>query len=174
MALRPSLARLGSRMHELLQRVKERIERRGLKRKDAAEQIGVTPTSLERHLAGAYVRSDSLAKYRGWLNDAARKVRSTSRAVPQQSAPEPVLAHNPIPCPPFTRSQPYNVIDLFSGAGGMSLGFDLLTADAFMQPQGPHLSSRRSWPWTSRTRWWPCTMTTICPPLCCKADPRAG
>ncbi len=126
-------------MDPLLQRVEERIERLGLKRKEAAEQIGVTGTSLERHLEGAYVRSDSLAKYRGWLEgrQAASKTTTTRFAPLPADAGAGSGSAQPemlFSCPPFTRDQPFKVVDLFSGCGGMSLGFDLLRGEADGDP----------------------------------------
>ena len=67
-------------MDAVLLAVRQRIQQLGLTSASAAAQIGVTPTSLERHLAGAYVRSDSLAKYRAWL--AGRKAAAASGPPP--------------------------------------------------------------------------------------------
>ncbi len=140
-------------MDELLRKVKARVEELGLSLKDAADQIGVTVTSLQRHLGGEYVRSDSLAKYRGWLDGR----RATSRPVQQviQSLLPPGseddrdvggIGSVRIVCPPFRRSKPYKVVDLFSGCGGMSLGFDLLSPEALVEadPDGLALPGERA------------------------------
>ncbi len=117
-------------MNDILMQVQERIAARGLSMKDAADQIGVTPSSLERHLAGAYVRSDSLAKYRAWL--AGRRVapRPPATLFPDLELVPAVPVEDPLSRmePEVFRGldhRPYNVVDLFSGCGGMSLGFDL-------------------------------------------------
>jgi site-specific DNA-cytosine methylase len=114
-------------MNDILRQVHERMQAGGLSLKAAANQIGVTVQSLQRHLAGAYVRSDSLARYRAWL------VGRTATPQPTTSSSDP--GPPPIEDDPLTRLQlagpsasnqhPYNVVDLFSGCGGMSLGFDL-------------------------------------------------
>jgi site-specific DNA-cytosine methylase len=123
-------------MDEVLRAIKQRLDEVGLGLAEAAAQIGVTVASLERHLGGAYVRSDSLAKYRAWL---AGRRSSTHRrqgqfpgfagptdATEDRQAGQPEIRFS---CPPFGRDRPFNVVDLFSGCGGMSLGFDLLGAE---------------------------------------------
>ncbi len=44
------------------------LEQLDLRPAHAARQIGVGAPTLQLHLEGAYVRSDSLAKYRRWLS----------------------------------------------------------------------------------------------------------
>jgi site-specific DNA-cytosine methylase len=117
-------------MDDLLRQVGERIHSLGLTFREAADQIGVTPQSLERHLAGAYVRSDSLARYRAWL-EGRRAVSKSAASLfpdfecgPPPAADEALARLEPIDSPGSGR--PYNVVDLFSGCGGMSLGFDLV------------------------------------------------
>jgi site-specific DNA-cytosine methylase len=122
-------------MDEVLRTVKQQIARLGLTVKDAAEQIGVTAASLERHLGGSYVRSDSLARYRGWLQGRHATNKPTRAVFPDlpfpPDEPERTATLQPLDftCPAFHRDHPFNVVDLFSGCGGMSLGFDLLDAD---------------------------------------------
>jgi site-specific DNA-cytosine methylase len=121
-------------MDEILQQVGERIRSLGLTTREAAEQIGVTLTSLERHLAGAYVRSDSLARYRAWLAGRRTAAKPAASLFPD-FAPDPpraeddALARLELVVESPGSGRPYNVVDLFSGCGGMSLGFDLLRDD---------------------------------------------
>lgn len=115
-------------MDQVVLGVADRIAREGLTIGQAAALMGVTPSTLRRHLDGEYVRSDSLAKYRAWLNG---EQRGSSVMLPLD-IPEPTedivdgrvddalpdLSH---PVAPVT------VVDLFSGCGGMSIGFDQLS-----------------------------------------------
>lgn len=48
--------------------VRIKIGERLLTETEAARAIGVTAATLSRHLDGAYVRSDSLVKYRRWIS----------------------------------------------------------------------------------------------------------
>jgi site-specific DNA-cytosine methylase len=149
-------------MDPVLEALRQRLDELRLPLHLAARQMGVTVGSLERHLAGEYVCSDSLAKYRAWLADAGAvspspdpappsspqvngrgrrraKPQVPPAAVVQQSLPglrqetdydlgpdgSPVLFAEPPP-----GAAPYLVVDLFSGCGGMSLGFDLFAGDA--------------------------------------------
>jgi len=115
-------------MHDLLSRVKQQIEGRGLALAEAATEIGVTKSTLERHLAGAYVRSDSQAKYRLWLegkseprvNQQLRLLEEEAHVRREDSLAGVSLGNS---CRPGV---PHAVVDLFSGCGGMSLGFDVL------------------------------------------------
>ena len=125
----------GGKMDELLRGVKDKIRRLNMNLKDAAQQIGVTGTSLQRHLEGAYVRSDSLAKYRAWLAGKQAVSKPAQRVFPELvgeiRAQNGINTHNPAVsffCPAFNRKEPFKVVDLFSGCGGMSLGFDLFHA----------------------------------------------
>ncbi len=115
-----------------LREVRLRIESQHLDSREAARQIGVTPDTLDRHLAGEYVRSDSLAKYRRWLNQGTASKPTQLRlleAAQRPSSPQDIeadilagirLTHS------FQRPQrPHLVVDLFSGCGGMSLGFEV-------------------------------------------------
>ena len=113
-------------MDAVLVEVKRRIRKTGLGLGQAAEQIGVTTSSLRKHLAGEYVRSDSLAKYRRWLAPTKSKRNSRGSVVPLK-APEPLAAPQQIaraPEPTARPVRPRYVVDLFCGCGGLSLGFD--------------------------------------------------
>ncbi|WP_237613869.1 DNA (cytosine-5-)-methyltransferase [Pseudomonas syringae] len=87
-------------------------------------------SALERHLSGEYVRSDSMAKYRLWLEG------GKSQSGPQPSlkaqaainleslrADAPIEGMDKLSIAP---KKPLNVVDLFCGCGGMSLGFERL------------------------------------------------
>lgn len=113
----------------VLTRVREKIEARGLDTRTAAEEIGVTEDSLSRHLDGAYVRSDSAAKYRLWLDGTREdqpQLELLSEAQPDEVSDRrsPLedlrLANIKLP------QEPWRIVDLFSGCGGLSLGFELL------------------------------------------------
>lgn len=121
-------------MEEVVVRVAKRIQREGLTPGEAAAMIGVTASSLRRHLDGRYVRSDSLAKYRAWLNG-----KSLASAVPlpmkisevshpdEDSNDAVLLPEAPV------RDSPVFVVDLFSGCGGMSLGFDVFDGGGWFE-----------------------------------------
>lgn len=123
-----------------LSEVRRRIELERLELKDAARQIGVGAETLARHLAGEYLRSDSLAKYRRWLAcKAAARAEQLTLVQPQAqepSKPQPAALSGP-PSGLFRErdrpNRPHLVVDLFSGAGGMSAGFDLLDSGAFFE-----------------------------------------
>lgn len=106
----------------------------------AAKDIGVTSGSLEKHLSGEYARSDSLAKYRTWLSNGSDQCSVKAQNVHQSEDPteEPIEAYSPLSdLVVFEGQRPgnriFNVVDLFSGCGGMSLGFDLLEAGTVYQ-----------------------------------------
>lgn len=107
--------------------VRRRMKAGALSAAETAAQIGVGLASLQKHLAGGYVRSDSLAKYRRWLaGDAAQE---TSPNVSQAPAPGVGrLVKDPLSevsvAPELTQKGKLNVVDLFCGCGGMSLGFE--------------------------------------------------
>ncbi|MEE7505134.1 DNA cytosine methyltransferase [Methylobacterium mesophilicum] len=106
----------------LMERVRASIASKRLSHKDAAALIGVGRTTLEDHLAGEHVRSDSAEKYRAWL---AGRRRADNVFVLPVAGQEPDLRlpeDEPVPPP----SSPRLVVDIFSGCGGLSLGFDLL------------------------------------------------
>lgn len=110
----------------ILEQVRRRIQQEGLDLQEAAISIGIGASALSRHLDGEYVRSDSLAKYRLWLDRGGRKERPALFLTQETSQPElyeamhstMVLGENELP------SRPRNVVDLFCGCGGMSLGFE--------------------------------------------------
>ncbi|AYF90133.1 DNA cytosine methyltransferase [Pseudomonas sp. DY-1] len=112
----------------ILDQVRQQIQSRGLSLKDAAALIGVGVSVLSRHLAGEYVRSDSLAKYRLWLDGSpvVKGSQSPQEAESTQSyddveMPSPLAGLVPAD---FIPERPLNVVDLFCGCGGMSLGFE--------------------------------------------------
>lgn len=111
-------------MHPILDAVRDRLTARNLDVRAAAREIGVTEQALRRHLDGGYARSDSLAKYNRWLQADAAGI----------GAPAPVYlddstgagAEATAPYRRFRGLQPgrqRRVVDLFSGCGGLSLGF---------------------------------------------------
>jgi site-specific DNA-cytosine methylase len=117
-----------------LKEVARRIAQRRLSAEAAAREIGVTKASLERHLSGEYVRSDSLAKYRRWLsrNPTIAPTQLELLEVARRPAPKnrefQELVETRLGSRPERPDRPYLVVDLFSGCGGMSLGFDLFEA----------------------------------------------
>ena len=116
----------------LMQRVAKAMETRGLEIKAAARLIGVTPNTLQNHLRGEHVRSDSATKYETWL--AGRSVNQKVFVFPRREAfadshPEDVADDSMPPVP----ARPYLVVDIFSGCGGLSLGFDLLGGGGYFQ-----------------------------------------
>src|ERR1700722_5616436 len=115
-------------MEAVLQQVKERIRDLGLSIRDAAAQIGITVGSLDRHLNGNYVRSDSLGRYRSWLEGRKNPSKQRQSALFQhfgavELADVPILRLE-LPDSNLRPHRPYKVVDLFSGCGGMSLGFE--------------------------------------------------
>ncbi len=112
---------------EVIAGVRAKIAASGLSEAQCARLIGVTHASLKRHIGGAYVRSDTLAKYRRWVSGViamATKTESESfkskevlNAISTHSSPFDVLAAKP--------DEPLRVVDLFGGCGGLSLGFEL-------------------------------------------------
>lgn len=106
---------------DVLAQVRTRLEERHLSLPEAARAIGVTSTALRHHLGGGYVRSDSRAKYRAWLAGPATRAPGMPRREASLAAPAP-------PRPPLFDGDPPSgrllVVDLFSGCGGLSLGFE--------------------------------------------------
>jgi site-specific DNA-cytosine methylase len=101
---------------------------------EAARQIGVTTASLQRHLGGAYVRSDSLAKYRRWLAGESKTpslptIHSASGTRLQEQRSR--LFDVPIVREISDPERPHYIVDLFSGCGGLALGFDLAGSGQF-------------------------------------------
>lgn len=114
-------------MRELMVQVGHKIAADGLTEVGAAAAIGVGTATLRKHLAGDYVRSDSAAKYRQWVQgkDLGAKTPGPTATVVAAADEEPVS-------PPWgddemvSPAEPFRVVDLFSGCGGLSLGFDLV------------------------------------------------
>ena len=110
--------------------VRAKVTRLGVSEAEGAKAIGVTPATLSRHLGGAYVRSDSLAKYRRWLAGTAstvaeaRPAASSTVETPEQRVPRQAPV-DPLAGPRTRPAEPLRVVDLFGGCGGLSLGFEL-------------------------------------------------
>lgn len=115
-------------MDNVLERLKKKLEESSLTLSEAAREIGVTEQTLKRHLSGAYARSDSLAKYRLWLSgDCHARAQQVRRPLAE---PKQTITVQPPRADLYTGPKPegaptYRVVDLFSGCGGLSLGFDL-------------------------------------------------
>jgi hypothetical protein len=111
----------------VLKEVLQRIEVRKLTMTDAAGEIGIGLASLQRHLAAAYVRSDSLAKYRLWLDGAKSPNGNIARPAENAMYVEATVV-DPLSevsvAGHLARNKRLNVVDLFCGCGGMSLGFE--------------------------------------------------
>ena len=114
-------------MRELMVQVGHKMAADGLTEGAAAAAIGVGAATLRKHLAGDYVRSDSAAKYRRWLQGEAPSQKGAASAGATVAIDDAQWVASPWgdqkPLPP---SQPFRVVDLFSGCGGLSLGFDLV------------------------------------------------
>jgi site-specific DNA-cytosine methylase len=107
---------------ELMALLRAEITSRRISHKDAAALIGVSKGTLEDHLRGEHVRSDSARKYENWL--AGRRKRNNVFVLPNSDRrlEFDIPEDGPAPVP----SKPRLVVDIFSGCGGLSLGFDLL------------------------------------------------
>ena len=109
-------------------KIRQKIQAQNLSLQAAAAAIGIGSSAMERHLSGEYVRSDSMAKYRLWLEGG--QPLNNVQSVPKQrnDTEEAFLS----PRPPIegmdtlsiAPQKPLNVVDLFCGCGGMSLGFE--------------------------------------------------
>jgi site-specific DNA-cytosine methylase len=116
-----------SMINPILEQVRHRIDVEGISLAAASAAIGIGVSSMTRHIAGDYVRSDSLAKYRLWLQGG--NVRQDHERVPfdksnppqSNNAPSQPLGFDSEPALP---TRPRYVVDLFCGCGGMSLGFE--------------------------------------------------
>jgi site-specific DNA-cytosine methylase len=106
----------------LMIRVRAEIVAKRISYKDAAALIGVSKGTLEDHLRGEHVRSDSARKYENWL--AGRRRRDNVFVLPtvDSQLERDIPEDSRVPAP----SKPRLVVDIFSGCGGLSLGFDLL------------------------------------------------
>lgn len=121
----------------VLAKVQDRILRLGITEGEAAARIGVTVASLCRHLNGAYVRSDSLAKYRRWLaGDSVAHRSAVDTAEPNAQIAACGSDENipPLELPSAFPTTPYRVVDLFAGCGGLSLGFELAADGRLFRP----------------------------------------
>ncbi len=101
---------------EVMRLVAETMEQRRLSLRQAAEAIGVVLSTLQGHLAGEHVRSDSAEKYRRWLQG--RSGRGHVFALVQDDPIDESIgpaADLPLPPPP---TSPHLIVDVFSGAEG--------------------------------------------------------
>ena len=105
-------------------RVAREINARKLHLKAAAREIGVSAGTLENHLRGEHVRSDSARKYEVWLSGEKSNISVFTPTVMRTASAELVE----VPSVPPVPSSPVLVVDIFSGCGGLSAGFDLLGA----------------------------------------------
>lgn len=112
-----------------LVKIRQKIHSQNLSLQAAARAIGIGVSALERHLSGGYVRSDSMAKYRLWLEDGKTKISPLSIKfsdevnIKSRKIMAPVDGLDEFFIEP---QKPLNVVDLFCGCGGMSLGFERL------------------------------------------------
>ncbi|MBE7159574.1 MAG: hypothetical protein INR62_14285, partial [Rhodospirillales bacterium] len=126
---------------EVIEALAATIRTHGIDPVAAATEIGVTAQSLVRHLAGGYVRSDSLAKYRRWLTGISTvadehpprqrdliNVENTA-STPGARRADRSKVNGKVPARRAVDPQPtadaFRVVETFSGCGGLSLGFDL-------------------------------------------------
>lgn len=115
-------------INSTLIKIRQKIQAQKLTLQEAAAAIGIGASALERHLSGEYVRSDSMAKYRLWLEGVQPQNNPQSTTKQRSNVGEDFLS----PLSPIegmdtlsiTPQKPLNVVDLFCGCGGMSLGFE--------------------------------------------------
>lgn len=108
--------------------LRQALQARSLSTRAAAVEIGVMHSTLSKHLRGEYIRPDTASKYEGWLAGQAGG-RRVFRQQPRQEAlplshgagPDPLQGEG-LPVP----ARPHLVVDVYSGCGGLSLGFGLL------------------------------------------------
>ncbi|MFC5849232.1 DNA cytosine methyltransferase [Deinococcus petrolearius] len=118
-----------SHMGSFRERIKAYLEQENLTVEQAARQIGVPASALRRHLDDGYIRSDSEARYRLWMEG--QQAQSPSRPPPPLDVTRPTTRKagpRDVALFDITEWRPeraLNVVDVFSGAGGLSLGFDL-------------------------------------------------
>jgi site-specific DNA-cytosine methylase len=123
----------GSNAAHVVSRLAAAIGERNLTLRAVACEIGVTLNTLERHIKGEHVRSDSLRKYEDWLAGRTGRRRIFREPTKGQNALPLAPTHEPesqLPAPP---KQPHLVVDIFSGCGGLSLGFDILDGGKFFR-----------------------------------------
>src|SRR5689334_10617844 len=92
---------------ELMGRVAAALDERGLSSRVAALAIGVGVSTLERHLAGEHVRSDSAQKYRNWLEGRVAP-RNVFVLPPRENQTVEDAADDDLPAPP---ARPRYVVD---------------------------------------------------------------
>lgn len=131
---------MATQVVSVIEQLRARLQQVGLSTRAAAKAIGVGADALERHLAGGYVRSDSLAKYRRWLDGGessavSKTVASTDRSLrgERDRAGSTDDKRGELVSRLIAPPEPHLVVDLFSGCGGMSLGFDALGGGGIFQ-----------------------------------------
>jgi len=107
---------------QIIKQVEARIRRERIDLNQAASSIGIGSSALARHLDGEYVRSDSAAKYRMWLNGSSKITKGPATESIGDSFVVHALDLAKKPSPALQSKK--NVVDLFCGCGGMSLGFE--------------------------------------------------
>ena len=107
---------------QLMARVSDRMRSLGLSVKSAGALIGIGVSTLQDHLKGEHVRSDSARKYKDWLAGRSNTANVFALPTAEQQA-EREFERDTVPPAP---DEPRLVVDIFSGCGGLSLGFDLL------------------------------------------------
>ena len=107
----------------VMHRVARRMAERDLTQAAAARLIGVGVQTLQKHMSGEHARSDSVRKYENWLEGRGPDLRTFTSLLAQSDEETIDDAERTPPSPP---ADPLLVVDLFSGCGGLSLGFDLL------------------------------------------------
>ena len=109
-------------------KIRQKIQAQNLTLQAAAAAIGIGSSAMERHLAGEYVRSDSMAKYRLWLEGGQPPSNVQPGPKQRNETEEAFLSPRPpivgMDALSITPQKPLNVVDLFCGCGGMSLGFE--------------------------------------------------
>jgi site-specific DNA-cytosine methylase len=90
----------------------------------AAKAIGVGLQTLQNHLAGEHVRSDSARKYEDWLTGSVKN--RNIFVLPARATVENGHEEGDELLAALAPERPRLVVDIFSGCGGLSLGFDLL------------------------------------------------
>ena len=111
------------KLSSLMSQVRAEIELRGVDLARASKQIGVSRDTLKKHLAGEHVRSDSALKYQDWISGRKSVGRFASIEKRDRNTSPPDDLEKLILTAP---TKPRLVVDIFSGCGGLSLGFDLL------------------------------------------------
>jgi site-specific DNA-cytosine methylase len=117
--------------NKIITKVHAKILESGLSESESARSIGVTLATLLRHLNGAYIRSDSLAKYQRWLDGVSKSTTNTNKFKNKNYSKKVdnfVKISDPFIGLLTKPDKILRVVDLFCGCGGLSLGFELAGA----------------------------------------------